>query len=60
MALEGVEVSDPEVVLVALHRFETTTLDWVDCLLLSYVPDIPVYTFDEAMIRAGGRSPSDL
>lgn len=58
LALEGVEVPDVEAVLSALHRFENTNLDWVDCLLLSYTPEIPVYTFDEAMIRAGGRSPA--
>ncbi|POB10422.1 MAG: type II toxin-antitoxin system VapC family toxin [Sulfobacillus thermosulfidooxidans] len=56
-ALEGVEVVDLDVVLKALHQFEETHLDWVDCLLLAYSPEIPVYTFDHAMVAAGGIHP---
>lgn len=55
LALEGVEVPDLEPTLAALRRFEETNLDWVDCLLLGYGPNVPVYTFDTAVIRAGGR-----
>ena len=54
--LEGVEVADLEPTLAALRRFEETSLDWVDCLLLGYGPELPVYTFNAAMLRAGGRS----
>jgi predicted nucleic acid-binding protein len=54
LALEGVEVTDLHVVLKALRQFEETNLDWVDSLLLAYSPDIPVYTFDQAMVAAGG------
>lgn len=57
-ALEGVELADLEPTLAALRRFEDTNLDWVDCLLLSYGPEVPVYTFDEGMMRAGGRHPA--
>ena len=56
-ALEGVEVVDLDVVLKALRQFEETNLDWVDCLLLAYSPGIPVYTFDQAMVAAGGVHP---
>jgi predicted nucleic acid-binding protein len=57
-ALEGVEVVDLDVVLKALRQFEETNLDWVDCLLLAYSPEIPVYTFDQAMVTAGGVHPN--
>lgn len=57
LTLDGVEVPDLEPTLAALRRFEETSLDWVDCLLLAYGPELPVYTFDEAVIRAGGRVP---
>jgi len=57
LTLDGVEVPDLEPTLAALRCFEETSLDWVDCLLLSYGPELPVYTFDEAVIRAGGRPP---
>lgn len=56
-ALDGVHVPDLRPTLAALRRFEETSLDWVDCLLLAYGVEIPVYTFDEAVIRAGGRAP---
>ncbi|HBQ95589.1 MAG TPA: hypothetical protein DD856_11650 [Sulfobacillus sp.] len=55
--MEGVEVVDLDVVLKALQKFEETNLDWVDCLLLAYSPEIPVYTFDQAMVAAGGVLP---
>lgn len=57
LALPGVYVVDLDVTLRALHRFEETSLDWVDCLLLAYAPSIPVYTFDEAMMAGGGLRP---
>jgi predicted nucleic acid-binding protein len=56
-ALEGVEVPDLDGALGALRRFEETTLDWVDCLLLACAPQIPVYTFDRAVLAAGGLLP---
>lgn len=56
-ALQGVEMVGLDVVLRALHQFEETSLDWADCLLLAYSPDIPVYTFDQAMVAAGGLLP---
>ncbi|MBX5468205.1 MAG: PIN domain-containing protein [Firmicutes bacterium] len=56
-ALPGVEVVDLDVVLRALRRFEQTRLDWTDSLLLAYAPAVPVYTFDRAMIAAGGLLP---
>ena len=52
--LAGVEVADRDVVLDALRMFAATRLDWVDCLLLSYTPTMPVYTFDGTMLKAGG------
>lgn len=57
-ALEGVEVVDLDVVLKALRQFEETNLDWVDCLLVAYAPEIPVYTFDKAVVAAGGVHPN--
>ena len=57
-ALEGVEVVDLDVVLKALRQFEKTNLDWADCLLLAYSPEIPVYTFDQATVAAGGVHPN--
>lgn len=57
LTLHGVETVDLDVVLGALQRFEETRLDWVDCLLLAFSPEIPVYTFDQAMIAAGGYLP---
>ncbi|MBX6378996.1 MAG: PIN domain-containing protein [Clostridia bacterium] len=59
LGLEGVEVPDLEATLAALRYFEETSLDWVDCLLLGYATETPVYTFDEAMIRAGGWSAAE-
>ncbi|MHB1611928.1 MAG: hypothetical protein ACYCT0_09595 [Sulfobacillus sp.] len=56
--MEGVEVVDLDVVLKALRQFEKTNLDWVDCLLLAYSPEIPVYTFDQAMVTAEGVHPN--
>lgn len=55
--LEGVEVIEFDMVLKALRQYEETHLDWADCLLLVYSPDIPVYTFDQAMVAAGGVRP---
>ncbi len=57
-ALEGVEVVDLDVVLNALGKFEETNLDWVDCLLLAYSLEVPVYTFGQAMVAAGGVHPN--
>ena len=57
-SLEGVEVVDFDVVLKALRQFEGTNHDWVDCLLLAYSPEIPIYTFDQAMVAAGGIHPN--
>lgn len=59
LALPGVQVPDVGRVLTALRRFETTRLDWVNALLLAYSPDAAVYTFDEAMQRAGARRPGE-
>lgn len=57
LGLEGVEMVDLDVTLRALRAFEQTHLDWVDCLLLAYGPDAPVYTFDQDMVRLGGIIP---
>lgn len=58
LALEGLDPGeDLDVLLTALDRFASSSLDWVDCLLLAHAPQIPVYTFDQAMLRAGARSP---
>ena len=56
-ALEGVEVVDLDVVLKALRQFEETNLEWVDCLLLAYSKEVPVYTFDQAMVASGEFTP---
>ncbi|MCL6522720.1 MAG: PIN domain-containing protein [Firmicutes bacterium] len=56
-ALDGVEVADLDVVMAALRRFEETSLDWVDCWMLAYGPRLPVYTFDQGLLAAGGLLP---
>lgn len=53
--LDGVEVADLNVVLGACQLFEDTKLDWVDCLLLAHASMVPVFTFDQAMVKAGAR-----
>lgn len=57
LQLPGIDVPERARLLDALRRFETTNLDWVDCVLLSYAADQPVYTFDRAMWRHGARRP---
>jgi predicted nucleic acid-binding protein len=57
VGLEGVEVADLGPLLAALDRFAGGSIDWVDCLLLAEGPDVPTFTFDEAMIAAGGTPP---
>jgi predicted nucleic acid-binding protein len=57
--LPGVTVPEAGRVFDALRHFKTTHLDWADCVLLSYVPDRVVYTFDRAMQRYGAQAPQD-
>ncbi len=59
LQLPGLEIPERGRVLDALRRFETTTLDWADCVLLSYLPDRTVYTFDRQMIQQGAQQPRD-
>lgn len=54
-AMDGVATQDLDVVLEALDRFENSRLDWVDCLMLGYSPDIPVHSFDAALLAASRR-----
>lgn len=55
--LEDLVVPDLPYVIDALQRFETTTLDWVDALLLAHSADCIVYSFDKQMLRAGAVAP---
>ena len=57
LQLPGLDVPDQGRILDALRRFETTSLDWADCVLLSYSSDHTVYTFDRKMLRQGARQP---
>lgn len=58
--LEGVTVRDLPHVLTALHTYETTNLDWVDCLLLSHAAEAQIYTFDKEMIKRGAKAPDSV
>lgn len=57
---DGVEVPERQRLIDALHRFESTRLDWADCILLSYASDHTVCTFDKDMISLGALSPETL
>ena len=55
--LKGVVVDDLPHVLTALLTYETTNLDWVDCLLLSRAVEAQIYTFDRELIKRGAQTP---
>lgn len=59
LQLPGLEIPERGRALDALRRFETTALDWADCVLLSYLPDRTVYTFGQQMIQQGAQQPND-
>lgn len=55
--LDGVVTDNFEVALRALAMVADTRLDFVDCLMLGYAPELPVFTFDQEMVKAGGLMP---
>ena len=55
--LKGVVVDDLPHVLTALLTYETSNLDWVDCLLLSRAVEAQIYTFDKELIKRGAQTP---
>lgn len=55
MSMPGITIDDRSKVLDGLERFQATSLDWVDALLLSYTPQRTVYSFDGKMTQAGAR-----
>ncbi len=55
--LKGIVVDDLPHVLTALLTYETSSLDWVDCLLLSRAAEAQIYTFDKELIKRGAQSP---
>ncbi len=55
--LKGVVIDDLPHVLTALLTFETSNLDWVDCLLLSHVAEAQIYTFDKELVKRGAQTP---
>ena len=55
--LKGVVIDELPHVLAALLTYETSNLDWVDCLLLSRAAQARIYTFDKELIKRGARSP---
>lgn len=57
LSLPGVDLDDAPQVLEALRMFAATQLDWVDCLLLSYLPEHDVLSFDRAMQTLPARAP---
>lgn len=57
LLLPGVETGDAEHLAQALDLFASTRLDWVDCLLISFLPDHEVISFDREMLEWGAREP---
>ncbi|NJL08325.1 MAG: type II toxin-antitoxin system VapC family toxin [Methylacidiphilales bacterium] len=59
---EGVQVDCPEWIGEALNRFETTTLDFIDCFVaaISALDQTPLATFDRQLSRQPGVIPMDL
>lgn len=54
--LKGVVVNDLSHVLTALLTYETSNLDWVDCLLLSRAVKAQICTFDKELIKRGAHT----
>lgn len=59
-ALPGVEMGDSKQMLAGLNLFESTDLDWVDCLLLGYGTVGEVVSFDRQMTGRGARTPGQV
>jgi predicted nucleic acid-binding protein len=55
--LKGVVMDDLPHVLTALLTYETSNLDWVDCLLLSRAAEAQIYTFDKELVKRGAQTP---
>ncbi len=59
-ALPGVEIGDLKQTLAGLSLFESTDLDWVDCLLLGCGQAGQVVSFDTEMVGLGARNPAEI